>query len=1073
MTELLLVPDSLLQFTTLHFDLASFRERVEQDYIFSLVSNPASKEQETLVITRNSAGKRVEGEEIFLNLEGTVAKLFEGRWIPLPWLNTFSDSDSQKRPSSTEDPTDIVDLQGGPSNWIRGRLKKDSTTKQFFMEIVIDTTMERTPSKDPEGNPIYNGPKPDDNGAATYALPPLTRIKDWLSVNHWVQNIIFAAQAESVKAYLPSFDDDTPPPPRPGDLDHRLTALAAYLALLQGLTADKDLPVIKFVDNATKPIDVDLVLDLGNSRSSGILIEQNADQALSKNGRFGNCRVLGLRDLRAPQTIHSGLFSSRIEFSNITFGDVRLSRESGRDDAFLWPSPVRVGGEAEEMMAAREGTEGFSGLASPKRYLWDRTPTSQGWYFNDALTSAEAIPPHPAQNPRVSGSFRSKLHEILMRQNERGITTFSTDLKEELYDGANAGPDITAARKVKVCQLSKSEISILMLNELILQAIAFMNSPQERESREQSRTPRRLRSLVLAFPPGMPLAERRILTKRARTALTMAWESTRQQETWKQFGDAYTQPPELECSIDEATATQLVWLENEINNKMGGSVDEFFHLYGHAASSDGKERLRIASLDIGGGTTDLMVCDYRRNKHEEMLHPHQLFRESLRIAGDDLLEDIISGPIITAFMNHFRTYHIPEPRAFFNTLFKLGAADSTIQEATQRQLFISTILEPVALSIINAYENVETFFSGELITGRLHELHQISPKAAERTRDYFRAALKKHLSIHGTPSSSALTRFLDQNDDTQAANEDIFDPLDASIHVTTDDMEGIITRRLGQPLQILCSIVQAYGCDALLLSGRPSKLPHVCSLILSALPVAPQRVIPMHNYVITGDYPFSDSSNRIGDPKSTVVMGAVIWKKACRAEIGNFKLASKTRYEKSTAHFIGNMKINEGTIIRLFNPQEEDGSPIAYDLSNVTAEDKLEIKIDTFEGSMILGTKQLPNKDFPSSPFYNLALTSAGRDFLQQRRIDLNSPLSLTLSRTRTPSTSEAERKELCENLVITEIEGQPTTHDGPPIKVPARDFISATLQTTLTPQGHWRDTGAIHLTTIQDQSTV
>jgi hypothetical protein len=41
----------------------------------------------------------------------------------------------------------------------------------------------------------------------------------------------------------------------------------------------------------------------------------------------------------------------------------------------------------------------------------------------------------------------------------------------------------------------------------------------------------------------------------------------------------------------------------------------------------------VASIDIGGGTTDLMICTYSAEAGQE-IEPHQNFREGFRIAGD-------------------------------------------------------------------------------------------------------------------------------------------------------------------------------------------------------------------------------------------------------------------------------------------------------------------------------------------------------------------------------------------------------------------------------------------------------
>jgi hypothetical protein len=86
------------------------------------------------------------------------------------------------------------------------------------------------------------------------------------------------------------------------------------------------------------PINVDLVLDIGNSRTCGVLVEESQD-APSLN----NSQVLALRDLSRPEETYARPFESRVEFAVGAFGRDAISRRSGRANAFRWPSPVRVG----------------------------------------------------------------------------------------------------------------------------------------------------------------------------------------------------------------------------------------------------------------------------------------------------------------------------------------------------------------------------------------------------------------------------------------------------------------------------------------------------------------------------------------------------------------------------------------------------------------------------------------------------------------------------------------------------------------------------------------------------------
>ncbi|WP_323159233.1 virulence factor SrfB, partial [Pseudomonas marginalis] len=101
---------------------------------------------------------------------------------------------------------------------------------------------------------------------------------------------------------------------------------------------------------------------------------------------------LSLRDLSLPYQVYSEPFQSRIEFAQAEFGKQDFSIKSGRNDAFMWPTIGRVGPEANRMAAQRLGTEGSTGISSPKRYLWDDTSYSPGWRFSRAFGQTDREP---------------------------------------------------------------------------------------------------------------------------------------------------------------------------------------------------------------------------------------------------------------------------------------------------------------------------------------------------------------------------------------------------------------------------------------------------------------------------------------------------------------------------------------------------------------------------------------------------------------------------------------------------------------------------------------------------------
>ena len=70
----------------------------------------------------------------------------------------------------------------------------------------------------------------------------------------------------------------------------------------------------------------------------------------------------------------------------------------------------------------------------------------------------------------------------------------------------------------------------------------------------------------------------------------------------------------------------------------GGDARAFFEARSRRRGGD-ELGLRVASIDIGGGTTDLIINNYTVEGRgtSVTLHPEQNFREGFNKAGDDLL----------------------------------------------------------------------------------------------------------------------------------------------------------------------------------------------------------------------------------------------------------------------------------------------------------------------------------------------------------------------------------------------------------------------------------------------------
>ena len=91
-------------------------------------------------------------------------------------------------------------------------------------------------------------------------------------------------------------------------------------------------------------------MDLGNSRTCGILLEKSTSSA---SVELEDAFPLKIRNFSNPSHIQSGLIDSGIEFSQAEFGNNFLVAKSGNKNSFIWPGIVRVGNEAIEIQKKR------------------------------------------------------------------------------------------------------------------------------------------------------------------------------------------------------------------------------------------------------------------------------------------------------------------------------------------------------------------------------------------------------------------------------------------------------------------------------------------------------------------------------------------------------------------------------------------------------------------------------------------------------------------------------------------------------------------------------------------------
>ena len=160
---------------------------------------------------------------------------------------------------------------------------------------------------------------------------------------------------------------------------------------------------------------------------------------------------------------------------------------------------------------------------------------------------------------------------------------------------------------------------VLRARRDFLQASCMMNSPAHRLRRRNADLPRRLRRIIMTMPTAMPLAERQILQQQAEAARDLAYLSLGLAKVdYDEIGTAkLTLRPDMRLPDVILNGTRRAPPRRSIyigrwRCRTSGDARAFFDvmrlpLNAHdPATSDG---LRIATLDVGGGTTDLVDHD--------------------------------------------------------------------------------------------------------------------------------------------------------------------------------------------------------------------------------------------------------------------------------------------------------------------------------------------------------------------------------------------------------------------------------------------------------------------------------
>ncbi|RYH72171.1 hypothetical protein EVU94_13980 [Flavobacteriaceae bacterium 144Ye] len=825
-------------------------------------------------------------EEKIYSISGTEAlKVCEKHWIPLPFFRIRQDVSQP--------------FHHGPTSWCRMNIQplldtKNNTT--HVMTLAFDTNS-TTEDND------YNLPRPtdaNDNGSERFKCVVESshapaffndhRLWEWMYNLYWIDE-------DYAKRY-----------------DNELRHVGIYHTLVELLNRINVFPEIGLLSGDNK-IDIGLTLDIGNSRTCGLICEKSKPFE-STPFDFTTARKLQIRNLSSPHLVYEDPFEMQVAFSEENFGNP-VAQEY--DNVFNWPSLIRVGPEAVELSSIFESEDSQASLSSPKRYLWDIKPVKVPWIKVD-------------KEGRLGYHDKVNIRENALYGISQFITSEGKFIKESEKEYLMAATE---------SRYSRSSLMMFSIYEILLHTISQINSPDFRKDLGNSTYRRVLKDIVVTCPTAMTLQEQHTLRKAVKESFQLINQTLDNCVDFKDVKfEVFPALPSLDpekhdsnpWKYDEATCSQIAFLYGELVQKYKSNQNLFFDLNGRYRDNSENKTINIASIDIGGGTTDFMICNYSYDQEAEVpyIKPKPLFWEGFNVAGDDIVKRVIEKVLIPSIHRDIELKNGHNIVSVLNELFGQNLGGQTALNKIYRKQFANLIASPVAYKVFETITN----FSGETHTFKLDE---VFGKYGEP-----KSGLIKHIN-----SIISLKTGVDN-----------YDVKNVEILVDENSINSGINDVIGEVLNQLSYLISFFDCDIVLLSGRPSRLPIITQILSSTLNFGVDKVINLGDYRFGNWYPFANSSGYVNDPKSTVCVGALI------AYLNQNGLLPGLRFN------FENM-INVQSTAKYFGIIDYSNTNLRIKETDLLLSPKIETTNLKFYGQPIsIGMKQLKSQEWTATPLY-------------------------------------------------------------------------------------------------------
>jgi len=452
--------------------------------------------------------------------------------------------------------------------------------------------------------------------------------------------------------------------------------------------------------------------------------------------------------------------------------------------------------------------------------------------------------------------------------------------------------------------------------------------------------------------------------------------------------DPYAEPNSRVWSYDEASCCQLVYLYAEIAQRYSGEIHKFFESKGHVRPelvAEGYENkaLTIGSIDIGAGTTDIMICSYEyEGQGRSKITPQPLFWDSFYLAGDDILRNLVQNVVIEG--REHRQRNLGNLTGALTARICAMSDNDLLALPCLDNVVYRTKVNDICLTVNEDEKNdKKVAFASNLIHDFFGTDSSMMGYRDRRCRKDFNTQIsvpiaQRMLELLRTHRPSKLYSFDDLFPEVKPADyllnyfEHHFGFRFEELNWRYDPSEvADIVKSTMEPLMKQMALVfYAHHCDIIVLAGRPSSLDPITELFIKYVPTAPDRLIRLNEYRVGSWFPTADGQGYFYDQKSIVAVGGMVGYLASHNGLKGLVIDFNKMIKKmgSTANYVGE-----------YNSRRQQVTTALLTPTSTTAE----MTVSVFP--VFIGCRQLNASIYQARPLY--AIYNYGRSQTMQIRL--------------------------------------------------------------------------------------